>query len=86
MPKLIAEMKVDLSKPEQSLIRDFYVTKKTWIINASKPTLMYYYEDQPDLDNKVVVLVNHGYVMDTSGRNRPLFRMTEEFVELVLKT
>ena len=32
MPDLISEMKNDLSKPENKLIREFFISKRTWII------------------------------------------------------
>ena len=77
-------MKDDLSKPNQRLIRDFYVMKKTWTIPTDRVTFRYYYEDHTDLDNKIVILVNNGYLQDTSAKNRPLYRMNEDFVDLAV--
>ena len=63
MPDLFAEMRTDLAK--HPLRREFILQPKGAIYNAgSKEPFAYYYEDHPDLDDKVGLLVNEGVVTD----------------------
>jgi hypothetical protein len=84
MPELIAEMKEDLSKPESASIREFFVSRKEYSLNTEGPCLIYYENDHPNLTAKVHILENMGYVKDVTPGNAPKYRMTEEFVKLVL--
>jgi len=57
MPELLAEMKNDLR--ELPLCREFVVLKKTWTFwYPEHRVFTYYYEDHPDLDNKLRLLEN----------------------------
>lgn len=63
MPDLFAEMLSDLA--EHPLKREFILIPKGAHYNAgSKEPLVYCYEDHPDLDDKVGLLVNEGAVAD----------------------
>jgi len=86
MPDLISEMKNDLSDPNQELIREFYVAKKVWtIIFGDERRFIYYEEEHPGIWEKVNVLDNLGYVAEVESGTAPIYRMTEDFVRLVLK-
>jgi hypothetical protein len=85
MPDLIAEMKKDLSEDNGAFVREFFVMSKRHILGGSeKPRFIYYLEDHENLRGKMDVLENNGYLIDVTPGNTPVYRMTEEFVGLVL--
>jgi hypothetical protein len=79
MPDLIAEMKVDFSKPENNLVREFLLLKKVWLANLQDIKIVYYYEDIPKLQEKITVLENRGYIFENSISDLKKYRITEEF-------
>jgi hypothetical protein len=83
MPDLISEMKNDLSNPEQSLIREFFLSKKSYSLNPGGPAFIYYVDDHQGLQSKIHILENNGYVKDITPGNAPMYRMTEDFVRLL---
>ncbi|HOT72166.1 MAG TPA: hypothetical protein PLX18_00075 [Anaerohalosphaeraceae bacterium] len=87
MPKLIEEMKGDLSKEENKFIRNFFILAKRAIPNTSSKCFFYVFEDHEDLQGKINILENYGYVIDITPSNVKIkkYRMTEEFVELIRK-
>ena len=84
MPELIAEMKKDLSKEDNKFIREFFIVSKRWILNVTHPCFVYYFEDHENLQGKIHIMENCGFVMDVTPKNAKKYRMTEEFVELLL--
>lgn len=84
MPGLIAEMKEDLTKKGNEFIREFFIISKRWTLNVTDPCFVYYLEDHENLQGKIHVLENYGFVIDVTPGNAKMYRMTEEFVELVL--
>lgn len=84
MPDLISEMKKDLSEPEQKFIREFFLSKRSYSLNVADPSFVYYDDDHPGLQGKIHILENLGYVNDITPGNAPKYRMTEDFVRLVL--
>lgn len=86
MPELIAEMHKDLDNPELQCIREFFVSKREYILNPGGPCFVYYENNHPNLQGKVHILENSGYVIDVTPGNAPKYRMTEEFVNLVLES
>lgn len=84
MPELIAEMKRDLSHPEHRLVREFFLSSRRWTLASRGRSFIYYQEDHSDLQNKVHILENVGYVVDVTPGDAPKYRMTEEFVGLIL--
>ena len=85
MPELIAEMKEDLTNPENQFIREFFLSRREFILNRGAPCFIYYENDHENLQGKVHILENMDYVIDITPGNAPKYRMTEEFVSLVLK-
>jgi len=81
MPGLIAEMKADLATHE--LVRDFVVLPSpTNHYNSSYMVFRYYEDQHQDLQAKVTLLVSAGYAEDrTEGIYKPLYRMTQKFVD-----
>jgi hypothetical protein len=86
MPALIAEMKKDLEGNQGKFVREFFVMSKQHILGGSdKPRFIYYVEDHENLRGKVDILENHGYLLDVTTSNVPIYRMSEDFVRLVQK-
>ena len=87
MLDLISEMKKDLSNPENAFVREFVIKKKsTTFIWGGESGFEYYTEDHPQLQGKIHVLENLGYIANVAkGDQYPRWRMTEEFVKLILR-
>jgi hypothetical protein len=84
MPALIAEMKKDLEGEAGKFVREFFVMSRRHVLGrSSKPRFIYYEEDHDNLRGKIDILENHGYVTDVTPGNTPMYRMSEEFVNLV---
>ena len=84
MPEFIAEIKSDLSQDGNNLIREFFISKRSFALNTSEKCFVYYEDDHPGLKSKAKILDNLGFVFDITPGNAPKYRMTEEFVKLVL--
>ncbi len=87
MPELITEFKTDLSTEDNKLIREFFVlpNNRVCLGRSEKPRLIYYEEEHKGLRNKIDILENQGFLIDVTPGNAPIYRMTEEFVELIIK-
>jgi hypothetical protein len=83
MPELIAEMKEDLSREGDEVIREFFIVSKRWALTVGDPSFIYYFEDHPNLQGKLHILENYGFVIDVTPGNAKKYRMTEEFIELI---
>ena len=86
MPKLIIEMKEDLSKPNLKIKREFFVNpNKSVRLNVPSDTLVYYENEHIGLNDNMILLENKGFITDITPGNASKYRMTEEFVELILQ-
>lgn len=87
MPKLIEEMAVDVRNDKTKIVREFVVlhNKKTGIGGMSQPRFAYYEDEHDNLKGKIDILEENSYVIDVTPDNVPIYRMTEEFVDLLLK-
>ena len=76
MPDLLEEIRKDLTaKP---LSREFVPLSKRWSYCAKGNELSYYYEDHPELDNKLRILLNYGLIRDiTKNTNAKHYVFTE---------
>ncbi len=79
MPELLAEMRKDLR--ENQLSREFVVLKKGWAYWPKGHELAYYYEEHPDLDNKLQILQSLGLVKEITYNNTKRFIITEQLAE-----
>lgn len=85
IPRLIAELKTALGTDEGKYVREFFVMSRRHMLGGSKkPRFILYEEDHQNLRGQVDILENHGFVVDVRTGNVPIYRMTEEFVQLVL--
>lgn len=84
LPRLIAEMRDDVSRPENAARREFFVLRsRSQYIMGRGETLAYMEMEHGDLPQEIAVLENHGYVRDVSQGNARRYRMSEEFVQLL---
>lgn len=77
MPELLAEMRKDLT--EYPLSREFVLLKKGWSYWASGHELVYYFEDHPELENKLRILLNNGLIQDVTHTNVSRYAISEKF-------
>jgi len=84
MPDLMEEMKEDFRNPEHAEVREFAILPSENVIFSSQQKRFIYYENAYDnLRGKIAVLENHGLVLDVTPGNTPIYRVTEEFRELL---
>lgn len=86
MPELIADFKDGLQQEDGQFVREFFVlgSKGHRLGGSEKPRFIFYEEDHNNLRGKLDILENRGYIVDVTPGNTPIYRMTEEFVRLVL--
>lgn len=87
MPELITEFKNDLSSKEYKFVREFFVlrNKKLGRPYSQKPRFVYYEEEHNNLKCKMDLLENQCFLINVTTGNTLIYRMTEEFVELLIK-
>ena len=51
---------------------------------STKSRLSYLEEDYEDLQNKLDILEDYGFITDVRVGNTPIYRMTPEFVQFLL--
>jgi hypothetical protein len=79
MPDLLEKIRRDLAA--RPLSREFVALKKGWsYCPGGDHELYYYYEDLPELGNKLRILQNHGLVRDITFTNVKRYVFTEAFV------
>lgn len=76
MPDLLAEMRKDLT--EYPLSREFVVLEKGWSYWARGHELAYYFEDHPELESKLRILLNHRLIQDVTHTNVSRYIISEE--------
>jgi len=87
MPALIAAMKADLSEEKFQFVRVFALLGKEWPLpNLGEEYLSCFFEDHEGLQGKITVLENLGYVEDIALTSIKKYRMTGEFVKMVLNS
>lgn len=80
MPELLSEMRQDLTA--QPLQREFILLKKSWVYNSGgREILCYYYDEYPQLNNAVQILLNLGLVADITYNNTKRYVILEHFAE-----
>jgi hypothetical protein len=79
MPALLAEMRTDLAA--YPLRREFIVKKRSWSYWSNGNELVYYYEDHPELDDKLRLLESSSLVRGTTYNNVKRYLILEELAE-----
>ena len=77
LPDLISEMKADLA--DNPLSREFVLLEKKWSYGAAGNQLAYYFDDHPELENKIRILQNYNLINDITCSSVARYVMTEEF-------
>lgn len=83
MPELISEMRKDLTS--NPLSREFVILKKSWSYWAKGYELVYYFDDHPDLENKLRILQNYGLIQDITYNNVTRYIITEELASYLTR-
>ena len=76
MPDLISEMRKDLTS--NPLSREFVILKKSWSYWPKGYELEYYFDDHPDLENKLHILQNYGLIQEITYNNVSRYIISEE--------
>lgn len=80
MPSVLGEMHEDLE--DDPHVREFIVLNRQAIqFGHEKPRFEYYRDEHDDLDGKLTILENHGFIERLPHPSTPMYRMSEEFVE-----
>jgi hypothetical protein len=83
MPDLINELRIDLkNNPVQ---REFYLMHKRLSYNMSGPFVSYYYDDHPDLRQKIRILESLHLVRDVTVTSIEKFLISEDFADYLLE-
>jgi len=84
MPELIADIEKDLSRDGCNLIRVLFVMSDRSALNSANRCFVYYYEEHENLQGKMYILENYRFVIDVTSTNVKKYRLTKEFVDLLL--
>lgn len=83
MPDMFNEMRNDLSA--HPLSREFVILKKSWTYNAKGSELVYYFEDHPELENKLLILQNYGLIREITYNNVSRYVISEELASYLAR-
>jgi hypothetical protein len=75
MPDLLDEIRNDLR--ERPLTRELVLLKKVWSYWPGGQEASYFYEDHPDLENKVRILQNYGLIREITFNEVKRYVLTE---------
>jgi hypothetical protein len=81
MPGLLLEMHNDLEA--NPFRREFVILSKRGSYWAGGNEFMYYFEDHPELEGKVRILMNYNLVEDITSKNVSRYVMSEELVDFL---
>ncbi|MCK4766565.1 MAG: CHAT domain-containing protein [Candidatus Aminicenantes bacterium] len=84
MPALLEEMREDIRNNPTK--REFVILKRGWQYNSSERYLAYYLDEHDDLEGKLEVLVNLGFLREITYNNVRRFIFQEEFVDYLTAT
>ena len=86
MPALLEEMRADFAAPGGSMVREFVSLPTSGVIfnHGGVKRFVYYETEHPDLPGKIAMLEDLGYIRDVRVSNWPIYRMSPEFIDLLL--
>ena len=84
MSALFSEMRNNLSFSENKFVREFLVLDSGVIFSHDKPRFEYRSNVHQQLFNQIDILESYGFVKVVLVTNTKIYRMTEEFVDLLL--
>jgi hypothetical protein len=77
IPGLLAEMRQDLAR--QPLMRECVLLKRIWSFSGG--SLVYYFDDHPELDSEFHLLENYGLVRNVAATSVTRYRISEDLAE-----
>jgi hypothetical protein len=87
MPELLQEMRNDVLGDKTGLVREFFILPSEGAsVNSSRQRFAYFESQHENLLNKINLLEEYGFLIDVTPKNTPIYRMTEEFVDLLIST
>jgi hypothetical protein len=81
MPGLLLEMHNDLKA--NPFRREFVLLNKRSLYWASGNEFIYYFEDHPELEGKVRILMNYNLVEDITSKNVSSYVISEDLVDFL---
>ncbi len=86
MPAFLQEVRTDLAG--DSLVREFVTlpSPHNHFNHGTVDRFEYYEASHDDLPSKLAMLENVGYIRDVGKGNHPIWRMSEEFVQLLTRS
>ena len=87
MPDLLQEMKSGILSDKTRLIREFVVLHSEGVIfNSQKLRFVYFESQHENLLNKINLLEEYGFIFDITPGDTPIYRMIDEFMDLITST
>jgi len=80
-PRVIAEMKENVQKPNLLATREFFVKSSGTKVNRSESYFEYHTDVHSDLGAAISYLKELGFIEDITTGNCPMYRMREHFVD-----
>ena len=84
MSALLEEMREDIRNNPTT--REFVILKRSWLYNSDGPYLCYYLDEHEDLEGKLQVLANLGFIREITYNEVRRFVFQEEFVDYLMGT
>jgi hypothetical protein len=84
MPELLEEMRKDIRNFPTT--REFVVLKRGWVYNRDGLYLVYYLDEHDDLEGKLRVLANLGFIIEITYNNIRRYQFQEVFVDYLTST
>ncbi len=80
---LLSEMKLDLTNPNFSYHREFFVLSKSWGFNCDEPHFSYFLEEHDSLKQQLKAFEGKGLIIDVTefGKNVTKYQFTDTFSE-----
>lgn len=79
MPALLEEMREDIRNNPTT--REFVILKRSWIYNSDGPCFVYYLDEHENLEGKLQILANLGFIREITYNSVRRFLFQEEFVD-----
>ena len=80
-PRVVAEMKNDVEKPNRLSVRKFFVKSSRTTVNMTEPCFEYHTDVHADLSAAISYLEELQFIEDITPGNCPMYRMREHFVD-----
>ena len=84
MPELLIEMKTNIEEDVSQVVREFVLLPNDRVVfNSKKKRFVYFEETHSDLQNKIDMLEEVGFVDDVSSSETPVYRFSKWFINLL---